>query len=114
MKIDVHARIQDLADEQGLSLYELAKRSNLPLTSIYNMNTRKTMPRLETLEKICDGLKISMSEFFADSSDVETNGYLTENEKGLLEINRDLNRRDQKQLFAYAKALRDMQKVNKK
>ncbi len=33
--VDVHKRINDLAAERGLTPYELAKRSNMALSSLY-------------------------------------------------------------------------------
>ena len=111
--VDVHKRISLLAKEQGLSLYELAKRSELPYTSLYNMVTRKTMPRIEALDKICGGLGITMSEFFmGDSPRIDS--FLTENEIELIEINRDLNRSNREHLLVYAKGLMEGQKKNKK
>ena len=77
------------------------------------MVTRKTMPRIETLDKICGGLGISMSEFFmGDSPRIDS--FLTENEIELIEINRDLNRNNREHLLVYAKGLMEGQKKNKK
>ncbi len=111
--VDVHKRISSLAKEQGLSLYELAKRSELPYTSLYNMVTRKTMPRIETLDKICCGLGITISEFFMEDRP-GIDGFLTEKEMDLIEINRELNRNNREHLLVYARGLMEGQKKNKK
>ena len=102
---DVHNRIKDMARERGLTSYELAKRSGLVLSSLYNMFERGTMPKLETLEKICNGLDVSLSDFFSFLSKPQTGGYLTENDIALLEANRRLPERKQENLVAYAKGM---------
>ena len=51
---EVHKRIKDLAEERGLSPYELARRSGMAQSSLYNMFERGTMPKIDTLEKICN------------------------------------------------------------
>ena len=44
---DVHKRINDLAEERGLSPYELARRAGMAQSSLYNMFERGTMPNFK-------------------------------------------------------------------
>ena len=62
--VDVHNRINELAEERGITPYELARRAGMAQSSLYNMFERGTMPKIETLERICKGLGIDMSDFF--------------------------------------------------
>ena len=99
---DVHKRINDLAEERGLSPYELARRSGMAQSSLYNMFERRTMPKIDTLEKICNGIGVSLSDFFVFVSKPRAGGYLTERDIELVEVNRDLSERNQDHLLAYA------------
>lgn len=112
--VDVHNRIKKMADERGLSAYELAKRSGMALSSLYNMFERGTMPKLETLEKICHGMDVSLSDFFVFLSKPRAGGYLTERDMALLEANRKLTERNQEYLIIYAKGMNEAQHDEKK
>lgn len=112
--VDVHNRIKNMADERGLSAYELAKRSGMALSSLYNMFERGTMPKLETLEKICNGMDVSLSDFFVFLSKPRVGGYLTETDMALLEANRKLTERNQEYLIIYAKGMYEAQHDEKK
>ena len=107
--VDVHDRIKDMASERGLTAYELARRSGLALSSLYNMFERGTMPKLDTLEKICSGMDVSLSDFFVFLSKPRTGGYLTENDIALLKANRSLSERKQEHLIAYAQGMSEAQ-----
>ena len=62
--MDVKSRLQALMDERGWSMYRLAKESDIPWTTLRNMMKRNTEPTIPTLESVCNGLGISMSQFF--------------------------------------------------
>ena len=102
---DVHNRINELAKERGISAYELARRSELAQSSLYNMFERGTMPKIETLERICKGLEIDMSDFFISWSKPRECGYVSEADVNLLEINHSLSEVNQKHLLTYAKGM---------
>ncbi len=106
---DVHNRIKDMAKERGLTAYELARRSGMAFSSLYNMFERGTMPKLETLEKICNGLDVSLSDFFVFLSKPRDGGYLTKNDIALLEANRSLPERKQENLVSYAQGMSEAQ-----
>lgn len=61
---DVLSRIEELLKTRHWTHYRLSKESGIPYSSISNMFKRNTVPSIPTLMKICDGLKISMSDFF--------------------------------------------------
>jgi transcriptional regulator with XRE-family HTH domain len=107
--VDVHNRIKGLADERGLSPYELAKRSGMALSSLYNMFERGTMPKIDTLEKLCNGMEISLSDFFMFLSKPRAGGYLSEKDMALIEINRELTERNQDHLLVYAQGMKEAQ-----
>lgn len=80
--MNVIQKIDQLLKQRGLTYYKLAKLSGLPPSTLSNMRARGTIPSLYTLEQICHGLQISLSQFFiGDSEDVL--GY-TETQKELM------------------------------
>ena len=58
-------RIEQLANEKGFNFCKLATVSGIPYTTIksiiYNQSNN---PGISTIKKICDGLEISITDFF--------------------------------------------------
>lgn len=78
---DVGERLKQLMDERGLNMYALAKRSNLSWNTIKNFYTRQTKPTIATLSMLCDGLGITLAQFF--ETDGET-AHLTAEQQHLV------------------------------
>ncbi len=110
---NVYKRIKDLLAERNWSLYKLADVCGLPRSSLYNMMERNNMPSLPTLDTICNGLRISLSDFFLSISPTSREGYLSDDEVKLLEVRRMLPRDHQDILYAYAKGLYDAMNISK-
>lgn len=56
--------IEKLAKEKNMSWYKLAQKSGISQSTLSNLINRCNSPSVDTLEKICNGLGISLSEFF--------------------------------------------------
>lgn len=65
--MDILKKIDGLRKSKGWSLYKLAEECMLPQSTLANMFARNTLPSISTLQSICDGLGISLSEFFDES-----------------------------------------------
>jgi len=76
--MDTHKRLQQLLDERGWTRYKLAKESDLSEATIANIFKRGNVPSIATLETICNGFKITMSQFFTDNNLVELSPELKE------------------------------------
>lgn len=64
----VKNRIFELCDERNISVNKLATLSALPPSSIKNILYGKSLnPKLLTIKLICDGLDITLGEFFSTS-----------------------------------------------
>lgn len=64
--ITVKNRILQLCGERNLTINKLATLSALPPSSIKNILYGKSKdPKLTTIKKICDGLEITLGEFFS-------------------------------------------------
>jgi len=61
----VRVRILQLCEERNLTINKLATLSALPPSSVKNILYGKSKdPKLTTIKKICDGLEITLGEFF--------------------------------------------------
>ena len=61
----VRNRILNLCEERGISINKLSTISALPPSSIKNILYGKSQnPKLLTIKMICDGLEITLGEFF--------------------------------------------------
>ena len=59
----VYKRILELASERKLNMNELSNLSGVPRSTIVTM-TRSSTTNMSTIYGICDGLNISLKEFF--------------------------------------------------
>lgn len=66
---DVLREITRLRLERGWSEYELAKQSDLPQSTISTWYRKNQTPTIQTLSKLCQGLGITLSQFFAEGED---------------------------------------------
>lgn len=87
--MDVLNRIRQLRDRRGWSNYRLAKEARISEGSLNNLFRLNNQPTLPTLEAICAGLDITLSQFFAEEQDAVV---LTEEEREMLDIWNTLNR----------------------
>ncbi len=61
----IKTRLMKLCDEQSISINELATMSALAPSSIENIFYGKSVnPKLLTIKKPCDGVNITLAEFF--------------------------------------------------
>ena len=72
-------KIDKLRKERGWSVNNLAMESMLTQSTLNNLYTRKTDPKISTLQAICNAFGITLSEFFAE--DVEKTSALTVDER---------------------------------
>jgi transcriptional regulator with XRE-family HTH domain len=61
-------RVNELLAERNLSLYRLAQMSGISYSTLKNTAQRNGQLSVDTIERICDGLQIPLSEFFVKRS----------------------------------------------
>ncbi len=76
--MDTHARLRQLLHERKWTEYRLAKNCGLSESTIANIFRRNTVPSIATLETVCRGFGITMSQFFAEGEMVELTPELKE------------------------------------
>lgn len=69
--MDVHERLRQLLKERGWTEYRLSKESGVSESTLANIFRRNNVPSIATLEAICKGFRITLSQFFADDEMVE-------------------------------------------
>lgn len=92
--MDAKARIRQLMEERNWSEYRLAIASGLSQSTVANIFNRNTIPSVATLESICAGLGITLSQFFAEGDMVE----LTEEQREMFAAWSTLSK-DQKEVL---------------
>lgn len=70
--MDTIERIRQQMELRGWSEYRLAKESGLSQSTIANVFHRSTLPSIPTLERICKAFGITLSQFFADEAQAES------------------------------------------
>lgn len=69
--MDTHDRLQRLLAKRCWTKYRLSKESGLSESTIANIFKRNTEPNITTLEAVCSGFGITLSQFFAEHEMVE-------------------------------------------
>lgn len=61
-------RIKQLCAEHDITVYDLANRSGITPSTLYSLlNGKSKNPGIVTIKKLCDGLDISVIDFFTCS-----------------------------------------------
>lgn len=103
--MDVLEKIDALRMKRGWSVNNLAMEAGLTQSTLNNLYTRRTEPKLSTLRAICAAFNISLAEFFADTEEFSKSvSYRREDE----EIEQLVSRLDRPQKQALLVLLRSM------
>ena len=92
MIMDVLEKIDKLRKERGWSVNYLAMEAELTQSTLNNLYTRKTEPKISTLRSICKALGITLAEFFNDEETADdelirrVKGLSDENKSALLQL----------------------------
>lgn len=69
--MDVIGKLRRMIDERGWSTYRFSKECGLPEATIGNVFRRNTVPTIGTLEIMCQGLGITLAQFFSEGDTIE-------------------------------------------
>ena len=100
--MDVLGKIKKLKDERGWSNYRLAKEAHISEGSLNNLFRLNNQPTIPTLEAICKGLGISLSQFFADESEAV---FLNDEQRNMLNLWNTLNKEQKSALLELLKIM---------
>ena len=79
--MNVMERIDDLCRQHHLSKYRLSQLTGISQSAFSKMSKHQSSLSLDTIQRICDALGISMAQFFSDSDEYPD---LTPQQKHLL------------------------------
>lgn len=66
----VSQRLENLCTEKDISRYELSQKTGVSQNALSKIVKSKQLPKLDTLERICEGFSISIAEFFRTPKDL--------------------------------------------
>ena len=93
--MEVLEKIEILRKEKGWSINYLAMESGLTQSTLNNLYSRNTEPKISTLRAICGAFGITLSDFFKEEENEDEllrriKGLSQENKKALLQIVKNL------------------------
>ena len=103
--MDVKARLQQLMDERGWTIYKVAKEADIPWSTVRNMFKRNTEPSIATLECICRGMGLTLPQFF----DVDNEMGLSDEQRQLVQRWSKLTDKNKRLVGELLEALGDAQ-----
>lgn len=97
----VFEKIDALRRDKGWTIYYMCRQAAVSHSTFNNWRNRKTLPKLEVLNKLCEVLQISLPELLFDSDALN----LSEEQQRLLNMFSILNREQKDLIFATMKNL---------
>ena len=97
---EITKRITELMSQKGLNANKLAQLSDIAPSTLNCMLDRGNTPTLPTLVKICNGLGITITQFFMSDTDQQVT--LTKDQKFLIETFNGLTHSSQMLLLKIA------------
>ena len=96
----VAGNIKDLCKKRHVSKYRLAQLTGIAQSSLGRIIANESTPSLQTLEKICSALDVTLSQFFQD----EKENHLTDKQNEV--IWNDLSADEQAVVLAMLRGLK--------
>lgn len=107
-EFDITGRIKELCNSRSWSYYKLAKESGIPYSTLNPMLHKTNVPSIPTIERICNGLGITLSQFFAIDDELAK---LTEDQCQCLSIWNALDQGSKALALTYMQGIRDRQNL---
>ena len=104
---NVADRVLELCKARSWSLYRLAHEADMPYSSLSTVLYKTVSPSLVSIEKICSGFGITLSQFFSEENELAK---LTVDERECLLYWKQVDSDDKRLVFAYMQALVDSKK----
>lgn len=88
--------------KKNISRYRLAQKSGIAQSSISTLLNRKSVPTIQTLEKICEGFEITLAQFFTGDEEIPD---LTADQKQLLSDWNEMDEHQKELVKAYIQGI---------
>ena len=89
-------RIKELCDKQQITKYRLSQMTGVTQTVLSRIIKKENVPTIQTIEKICAALNISLAQFFAKD---ENPPDLTAEQKEIIDTWNGLNPEERERLM---------------
>ena len=99
-RFDILGKIEKERLQRGWSEYQLAIKSDIPQSTISTWYRLKLQPSVSSIEHICDGLGITLAEFFEEADDYKKN-----DSSELLDIYNRLKPRQRNMLLSFLRTI---------
>ena len=99
--IDVLGKISDYRKERGWTEYELARRSDLPQSTISSWCRKNMQPSISSLDKIAQAFGLTLSQMLSEDDNIVA----SEDEKALLHEWNRLEPEQKKHLLDFLRSL---------
>jgi len=83
--MDTIGKLRKMIEDRGWSTYRFSKECGLPEATIGNVFRRNTVPTIGTLEIMCQGLGITLSQFFCEGEMIEVTPRVAGDSRSLAE-----------------------------
>lgn len=102
------ATLKKLCEKEGMSPHAVAKKAGISTSTISYIMKGETNPQVYTLMQLCNALGVQIGDLFDGKDDdvFETVGYITREEKELVDSYRCLSDKKKELLRIYADMLR--------
>lgn len=101
-EFDSLERIKELCTERNWTYYQLSKVSGIAYSTLSTMINKHNAPTLPTLQKLCNGFGISLTDFFEPD---RSSRFLTKDQSECLSLFTALSPEDKRLALAYLKGL---------
>lgn len=95
-------RLRELCEKNNYSFYRLSKESGVALSTISSLYSQNHYPSIPTLDRLCDGLHMTLSDFFLLEPAPDS---LTEEDRIMINRINNLSNEQKKYLTAYIDGL---------
>ena len=115
----MYEKFKKLLDSRGVTPYRVSKETGLSTATLSDWKNRKSVPKRDKIEKICEYFNVSPSYFYEDEDDNNTKYYLNnetaqvaqeifENKelRALFDVQKDMEPEDLKALHNMALTLK--------
>ena len=99
-------RMNELCERKKISRYQLSAMTGISQSALSSIVKKKTIPTLITLNKICKGLGISLSEFF-ENGERRRSGNISEDQREVLDLWDTLTKEEQRFIKISMRSLRE-------
>lgn len=96
-------RIKELCNKKQMTMYALSKKTGISQSSLSNLMKRGRTPTFYTLDRICDGLGITLPQFFSDDMG---NLELSSEQKKVLKMWESLTDKEKEAVEIYVRGMK--------